>query len=59
VGQTVLGGSKAVVWQYWVGGCAYGGDWDYSNQTCAQYINAVSSGSTYVCPGCGSGSPCP
>lgn len=59
VGRTVLGGSAAVVWQYWVGGCAYGGDWDYSNQSCHSQINAVSDSSTYVCPGCGSGTPCP
>jgi hypothetical protein len=59
VGQTVLGGSKAVVWQYWVDPPCGCGDWDYSNQSCYLNIVAVSSGSTYVCPGCGSGSPCP
>jgi hypothetical protein len=59
VSNLVLGGSQVAVWQYWIGGCAYGGDWDYSNQSCHHQIAAVSSTSTYVCPGCGSGSPCP
>ncbi|MDQ6877697.1 MAG: hypothetical protein M3082_08355 [Candidatus Dormibacteraeota bacterium] len=58
VSKTVLGGNPVAVWQYWIGGCAYGGDWDVSSQSCNTYISAYS-GSGYVCPGCGAGSPCP
>jgi hypothetical protein len=46
--QTVFGGSFVQVWQYWIGTCAYGGDWDYSLQTCYKTIPAESSTNAYV-----------
>ncbi len=33
VQQASLGGYRIVIWQFWVGGCGCGGDWDYSYQT--------------------------
>jgi hypothetical protein len=55
--RNVLGGSHAVLWQWHIGQCG-GGDYDAATQHPANF-HAVPSASTYVCSGCGAGSPCP
>lgn len=55
--RNVLGGSHAVIWQWQIGGCG-GGDYDATTQNPFNF-HPVPSASTYVCTGCGAGSPCP
>jgi hypothetical protein len=59
VSQTILGGNPVAIWQYWIGSCAYGGDWNVSSQSGQNIFLDYWSSTTYVCPGCGAGSPCP
>jgi len=53
VSQIYLGGSGAVVWQYWIGSCACG-DFDVAIQDPSGGFTPVA-GPIYQCSGCGAG----
>jgi len=55
--RNVLGGSRVALWQWHIGTCG-GGDYDATTQR-PDDLHAVPASSTYVCTGCGAGSPCP
>jgi hypothetical protein len=53
VSQNFLGGSRAIIWQYWIGECGCG-DFDVAIQDPASGFTPVA-GPVYQCSGCGVG----